>query len=110
MHEIDSIVNYWVEGRLEGHETEHDIVTWKIADRLLLLAHAALDEDEQEPMQKDSLNDLLDFLDVRPSLTLSPNGHISASWTILDHKLIIRFMGDGKTNTFLRKTNNAPVV
>ena len=106
MHVIDSIIKYWVEGRLEGHKTEHDIVTWNIADRLLLLANEAYNEDDQEPMDRESLNDLLDFLDTRPSLTLSPNGHISASWIIADHKLIVRFMGGGKTQTLLRKIDD----
>lgn len=108
MHELDSIVNYWVEGRLESNIPEHEIATWSIADRLLFLAHEALNEDDQEPMQKDSLNDLLDVLDTRPSLTLSPNGHISMSWDILDHKLVVRFMGDGKVNAIVVKNKQCP--
>ena len=72
--------------------------------RLLELAEWAQEDEEDAYMQVKSLLDVLEFLNSRPSLTLSPAGEISASWEIFDHKLIIHFNGDGKTQAVLVDT------
>lgn len=97
------MIGEWVDSRIEQGDV---LTTCGIAERLQMLADESLDEEDQEPMQPSSLADALRFLNQRPSLTLSPNGHISASWSIFGHRLIIRFLGNGEISMYARKVND----
>jgi hypothetical protein len=98
MTPIELILQQWM--------NEYVIHSHSIKDRIKFLAAEALDEEDQdEPMSEASLRDALQVLNSRPSLTLSPMGEISASWIICDHKLVVRFLGDGKISGILLKNN-----
>jgi hypothetical protein len=100
MKDVNTIIEDWA---------EYDAITYgdSIMHRLLELAEwAKEDQDPDSLMKPESLNDALKFLNSSPSLTLSPDGHISTVWEILDHKFIIVFLGEGKTQAMLYKPDD----
>lgn len=76
-----------------------------IKHRLWQLAEWAEEDEEDDEMNVSSLLDALEFLNSRGALSLSPDGKISISWDIYDHRLIIQFEGSGKTQAVLMQND-----
>ena len=93
---VNDIIEDWAEDECVIHCDS-------IKHRLLDLIEWSSEDDENDPMREASLIDALEFLNSRPSLTLCPNGYVSASWQIFDHKLVIRFRGCEETQALLLK-------
>jgi hypothetical protein len=93
--DVNAIIEDWA---------EYDAITHSdsIMHRLLELAEWAKEEDDPDSVMKvDSLMDALRFLNSRPSLTLSPDGQISAVWDVYHHRFIVCFLGNGEVQTLL---------
>lgn len=70
--------------------------------------------DEAEPCEKESLYDILSFLEINdnmptPSLVVTPSGHFRATWKDNEYdndRFSIEFLGDDQLKFVVRMSDN----